>query len=260
MRGRCSMMTFQVNASLLPTANKALTSDRGSSCSHPGLEAPCSAYRSSGRGVGNIRTKLPLIQPLSRSRDWNTWSGGFMVGRSPHSAREDNDITGRHFLFEKQCVQPERTRTVVPPLQRTRTVVPPLQRGSLHPFSLSKGLSHSRGGRPFTLGYAPRYDLTSSPALVLPSSPALVLPSSLILSGRNSFSVESCKLSRPKVNYPTYSLLHSKDNQKSPSYPDPVLGASRSFFHRISELSSLEGETVRQEKLKKMRKPKKPPS
>ncbi|KAK5898492.1 hypothetical protein CgunFtcFv8_015905 [Champsocephalus gunnari] len=250
MRGRCSMMTFQVNASLLPTANKALTSDRGSSCSHPGLEAPCSAYRSSGRRVGNIRTKLPLIQPLSRPRDWNTWSGGFMVGGSPHSAREDNDITGRHFLFEKQCVQPERTRTVVPPLQR----------GSLHPFSLSKGLSHSRGGRPFTLGYAPSYDLTSSPALVFPSSPALVFPSSLILSGRNSFSVESCKLNRPKVKYPASSLLHSKDNPKSPSYPDPVLGASRSFFHRISELSSLEGETVKQEKLKKMRKPKKPPS
>ncbi|XP_033988362.1 uncharacterized protein si:ch211-171b20.3 [Trematomus bernacchii] len=242
MRGRCSMMTFQVNASLLPTANKALTSDRGSSCSHPGLEAPCPAYRSSGRGVENIRMKLPLIQPQSRSRDWNTWSRGFMVGGSPHSAREDNDITGRHFLFEKQCVQPERTRTVVPPLQR----------GSLHPFSLSKELSHSRGGRPFTLGYAPRYDLISSPVLGFPST--------LILSGRNSFSVESCKLSRPKVNYPTYSLLHNKDNQKSPSYPDPVLGASRSFFHRISELSSLEGETVRQEKLKKMRKPKKLPS
>ncbi len=44
------------------------------------------------------------------------------------------------------------------------------------------------------------------------------------------------------------------------SYPDPMVGASRSFIHRISELSSLEGETVRQEKLKKMRKPRKPPS
>lgn len=44
------------------------------------------------------------------------------------------------------------------------------------------------------------------------------------------------------------------------SYPDPMVGASRSFIHRISELSSLEGDTVRQEKLKKMRKPRKPPS
>ncbi|KAF3835929.1 hypothetical protein F7725_028487 [Dissostichus mawsoni] len=186
MRGRCSMMTFQVNASLLPTANKALTSDRGSSCSHPGLEAPCPAYRSSERGVENIRTKLPLIQPLS----------------SP-------------------LTQLERTKTSPGDTSCSKN-----NRGSLHPFSLSKELSHSRGGRPFTLGY----DLTSSPAHVFPSS--------LILSGRNSFSVESCKLSRPKVNYPTYSLLHSKDNQKSE-------------FNMISELSSLEGETVRQEKLKR---------
>lgn len=44
------------------------------------------------------------------------------------------------------------------------------------------------------------------------------------------------------------------------SYPDPVAGAPRSFVHRVSELSSLEGDTVRQEKLKKMRKSRKPPS
>lgn len=44
------------------------------------------------------------------------------------------------------------------------------------------------------------------------------------------------------------------------SYPDPVAGAPRSFIHRVSELSSLEGDTVRQEKLKKMRKSRKPPS
>ncbi|XP_039983100.1 uncharacterized protein si:ch211-171b20.3 isoform X2 [Xiphias gladius] len=65
---------------------------------------------------------------------------------------------------------------------------------------------------------------------------------------------------RPKVNYPTNNLLTVKDNQKSQSYPDPVVGASRSFIHRVSELSSLEGETVTQEKLKKTRKPRKPPS
>lgn len=44
------------------------------------------------------------------------------------------------------------------------------------------------------------------------------------------------------------------------SYPDPVAGAPRSFVHRVSELSSLEGDTVRQEKFKKMRKSRKPPS
>ncbi|XP_039983099.1 uncharacterized protein si:ch211-171b20.3 isoform X1 [Xiphias gladius] len=107
----------------------------------------------------------------------------------------------------------ERTRTVIPPLPRDYHVHRP---GKLHPFSLSKELSHSHAGQPFTLG--------------------------------------------PKVNYPTNNLLTVKDNQKSQSYPDPVVGASRSFIHRVSELSSLEGETVTQEKLKKTRKPRKPPS
>lgn len=56
------------------------------------------------------------------------------------------------------------------------------------------------------------------------------------------------------------SLSFSASCHAGQSYPDPMVGASRSFIHRISELSSLEGETVRQEKLKKMRKPRKPPS
>lgn len=94
----------------------------------------------------------------------------------------------------------------------------------------------------------------------LNTSPALFYPSSLVLNGRNTILVENCKLNRPKVNYPTYNLLTVKDNNNVQSYPDPVAGASRSFIHRISELSSLEGYTVRQEKLKKMRKSRKPPS
>ncbi|TNN88977.1 hypothetical protein EYF80_000855 [Liparis tanakae] len=64
------------------------------------------------------------------------------------------------------------------------------------------------------------------------------------LNGRNTFTVENCKLSRPSVKYPTTPNLPSvKDYQKSQSYPDPVVGASRSFIHRVFELSSLEGET-----------------
>ncbi|XP_022600083.1 putative uncharacterized protein C8orf89 homolog [Seriola dumerili] len=162
---------------------------------------------------------------------------------------DPEDISGRHFLFDKKTARLERTRTVIPPLPRDYHVHRP---GNLHPFSLSKELSHSHAGRPFTLGYPERYELNTNPAIFFPST--------LVLNGRNTFSVENCKLSRPKVNYPTYNLLTVKDNQKGQSYPDPVVGASRSFIHRISELSSLEAETVRQEKLKKMRKPKKPPS
>lgn len=44
-----------------------------------------------------------------------------------------------------------------------------------------------------------------------------------------------------------------------PSYPDPMVGASCPFLNRISELSSLEGETIRQEKcLKTVKIPKTP--
>ncbi|KAG8009430.1 hypothetical protein GBF38_017713 [Nibea albiflora] len=160
------MMTFQVNASL-PTA-KALISEGSSNCSQRGPGAVgYPAYRNFGMGAGggqaafrqshHTRRKFPVIQPLSKSKDWRALVSGIIAGGSPHLAKDDKlesendpkkDICGRHFLFDK----------------------------------------------------------------------------------------------------------------KYQSYPDPMVGAPRSFSHRISELSSLEGETVRQEKLKKMRKPKKPPS
>ncbi|XP_018529506.1 uncharacterized protein si:ch211-171b20.3 [Lates calcarifer] len=262
------MMTFQVNASL-PTA-KALISEGSSNYSQRGPDAAgYPTYRNFGMGAGggrtafrqnnHIRRKFPVIQPLSKSRDGKALVSSFIIRGSPTLAKDDKlelenkasekDISGRHFLFDKRCASLERTRTVIPPLPRDYHVHRP---GNLHPFSLSKELSHSHAGRPFTLGYPERYELNTSPAILFPSA--------LVLNGRNTFSVENCKLSRPKVNYPTYNLLTVKDNQKSQSYPDPVVGASRSFIHRISELSSLEAETVRQERLKKMRKPKKPPS
>ncbi|XP_033494477.1 putative uncharacterized protein C8orf89 homolog [Epinephelus lanceolatus] len=267
--GSSNMMTYQVNASL-PTA-RALVSERSSNCSQQrGPDAATHpTYRSYGmragggqaavRQNGHTRRKLPVLQPLSKSREWQTLVSGFIVAGSPNLAKDDRletensdperDICGRHFLFDKQCARLERTRTVIPPLPRDYHVHRP---GNLHPFSLSKELSHSHARRPFNLSYPERYEVNTSPAILFPSS--------LVLNGRNTFSVESCKLSRPKVNYPTSNLLTVKDNQKNQSYPDPVVGASRSFIHRISELSSLEGETVRQEKLKKMKKPKKPPS
>lgn len=91
--------------------------------------------------------------------------------------------------------------------------------------------------------YSERYELTTSPAILVPSA--------LMLNGRNTYSAETCKLSRylwpykvvhvtepintslryssdkchiccpsvlfcrPKVNYPTYRLPTVKDNQKS---------------------------------------------
>ncbi|XP_029955934.1 putative uncharacterized protein C8orf89 homolog [Salarias fasciatus] len=261
------MMTYQVNASA-PTAT-ALLSAAGSGCSQRGPEAAAfpAHSRTLGMGAGGGRPplrlkqmrKLPVIQPLSKSRDGRALQSRFTAGGTDDFTKDDKlesensdpqaDMSGRHFLFDKTSARLERTRTVIPPLPRLYHTH---RAAALHPLGLSKELSHSHAGRPFTLGYPERYELNTRPAILFPSA--------LVLNGRSSFSVESCKLSRPKVNYPTFNLLTVKDNQKSQSYPDPMVGASRSFIHRISELSSLEGETVRQEKLKKMRKPRKPPS
>nr|XP_020455623.1 60S ribosomal protein L7 isoform X3 [Monopterus albus] len=212
------MMIFQVNSSL-PTL-KASVSLRSSNSEQCGLDTAGRKedIRIFGMGSGGGTTflqnslltmKFPLIQPLSRARL-------------------------------------ERARTVIPPLPRDYHVHRP---GNLHPLSLSKEFSRSHARRPLVLGYADRFGLNTTSAILFPST--------LSLRGRNTFSVESCKLSRPKVNHPTENLLIDKDNHKSQSYPDPMVRASRSFIDRISELAALEVETVKQEKLKKMRKSRK---
>ncbi|KAF3703544.1 hypothetical protein EXN66_Car019232 [Channa argus] len=262
------MMAFQVNA-------KALISEGSSSCSQRGPGAPgYPIYRSFGMRSGggqaalrpnnHLRRTFPVIPPLSTSRDGRALVSGFVVGGSPILVKEDKlqsqnndlvkDICRRHFLYDKQRARLERARTVIPPLPRQYNVHRP---GNLYPFSFSKELSHSHAGQPFTLGYPERYELNINPAILFPPT--------LCLNGRNVFSAENCKLSGPKVNYPAHNLLTVKDNQKTScnteqSYPDPMVKAPHSFIQRISELSSLEGETVRQEKLKKMRKARKPPS
>ncbi|CAJ1082262.1 uncharacterized protein si:ch211-171b20.3 isoform X2 [Xyrichtys novacula] len=226
------------------------------------------------------------------SRDWKDLVSDFIVRGSPNLAKDvklelENsdpkmDLCGRQLLFDDKCTRLERTRTVMPPLTRDYHVN---RAGNLPPFRLSKELFHSHAGRPFTLGHPERYELGTTPEIIFPST--------LVLNGRNTFSVGNCKLSRyhlplnkvrpgqsivlsiipvpyassalfpfcrPKVNYPTYTLQTVRDNQKNQSFPDPMVGAPRSFMQRVTELSSLEGETLRQEKLKKMKKQRKPPS
>ncbi|XP_035475753.1 uncharacterized protein si:ch211-171b20.3 [Scophthalmus maximus] len=246
------MMPYQVNSSPLPAA-KAVTSER-SRMSGRQRGGPDAAGHAALRQNNYTRTKLPVIQPLSRSRDGGSLIGGFIFAGSPELAKDaklesentdPGDICGRHFLFDKKCARFERTRTVFPPLQRDYRVHRP---GTLCPLSFAKELSHSHAAQqPFILGYPERYELNPGQA-----PPFL---STLYLKGRNPVSVESCKLSRPKAHHPNYHLSTVKDSQKSQSYPDPVVGASRSFIHKVSKLSSLEAETVRQEKLKKTRKP-----
>ncbi|XP_076027436.1 putative uncharacterized protein C8orf89 homolog [Genypterus blacodes] len=247
------MMTYRVKVPL----QTAQISDGSSDSSRHGPDPAGFPPHRNFRPNVNLRRKFPTIQPLIRSRDDRSLLGEFIVGGShntpkdyrlePETNNPEQDIYGRHFAFDRKYERLERTRTVIAPMPRDFHMPRP---GNLHHFSLPKELSHSHAVQPFTLSYPNRYELSTSPAILFPST--------LVLNGRNTFSVDNCKLSRPKLNYPTCNLLTVKDNQKSPSYADPTVGASRSFLHRISELSSLEGDTVRQENLKKMRKPRKP--
>ncbi|AWP20716.1 Ribosomal protein L7 [Scophthalmus maximus] len=208
---------------------------------------------SSPRGAPNMMpyqvnsSPLPAAKAVTseRSRMSGRQRGG--PDAAGHAALRQNNYT----RTKLPVIQPlssarfERTRTVFPPLQRDYRVHRP---GTLCPLSFAKELSHSHAAQqPFILGYPERYELNPGQA-----PPFL---STLYLKGRNPVSVESCKLSRPKAHHPNYHLSTVKDSQKSQSYPDPVVGASRSFIHKVSKLSSLEAETVRQEKLKKTRKP-----
>ncbi|KAM9713067.1 uncharacterized protein C8orf89 homolog isoform 1-T1 [Menidia menidia] len=262
------MTAYRVNASM--PAAKALLSEGSPSCSPRGPDPPgYQAYRIFGMGAGGGRAafrqtqlrNFPAIPPVSSSRDGQGLLSSFVVGRQYKTPgqRKDNkldpentdhmrDICGRHFLFDTPCASLERTRTFIPPLPRDYRLQRP---ANLHPLSLSKELSRSGAGPSLTLGYPRRHAVTNS---------AVPIHSNLVLSGKNNFSVESCKLNRPKMNIPSHHTMSVKENQKNQVYPDPVAGASRSFIQRISELSSLEGETVRQEKLRNMKKSRKPPS
>ncbi|XP_077592335.1 putative uncharacterized protein C8orf89 homolog isoform X2 [Stigmatopora nigra] len=129
-----------------------------------------------------------------------------------------------------------------------KNVTPPLRCGHAHqegdkqPTGLSDMLLSSHlQRRPFTFSYSER----CKPKL----SPKTFLPSTFFLRGLTTYPVQNCKTSRAKVNYTSYNLL----NLKSQSYPDPLMGASRFFLQRITELLSLECETAKQEKLRKIR-------
>uniref|UniRef100_A0A1A7YX07 Uncharacterized protein n=1 Tax=Iconisemion striatum TaxID=60296 RepID=A0A1A7YX07_9TELE len=256
------MMTFQVNPSL-PTA-KAFISGGSFSCGP--ADAPAfSAYRSYGMGAGGERAafghsqmrKFPLMHSLNNSRNDKTFLSSFIVKGAPELMEEKLELEGIHrrsdpfgklFLFDKTCSTLEGNRTTFPPLPRD---FHSHRSANLHPFRISEELSHSHAGRPFTLSY-PRRDKTTSPNIFLPSA--------LVINGRNTFPLEKCKLTRPKVHYPAYHPTTVKDNQKCASYPDPMVGAPRAYVQRISELSSLQGETTRQETLKKMKKSRRPSS
>ncbi|XP_029610885.1 putative uncharacterized protein C8orf89 homolog [Salmo trutta] len=217
--------------------------------------------------VHTSRRKFP--QNDSRDRKDSNWnvegSTSSFLGRevSPLSrlGSSDNnyperDICGSHFLFDKtwkndnrmypkydfRDERPMKPNGSIPPLPRDYQIH---RSGHRHHYTLHKELSHATA-RPCAFGSYEAYDLTSFPAILLPAAASF--------NGRNPFSSEGYK-NRPRVNNRTCSLFTIGANQKSQSYPDPVSGApSAAIIQRLSEIASLEGETVRQEKIKKIRK------
>ncbi|MGH0146951.1 UNVERIFIED_CONTAM: hypothetical protein FKN15_009087 [Acipenser sinensis] len=77
----------------------------------------------------------------------------------------------------------------------------------------------------------------------------------------NKASINMLRIAEPYIAWGssnrTYSLYSIPGNQKSCAYADPVSGASTPFIQRLSEILSLESDTVRQEKTKKLKKNKK---
>ncbi|KAK6299481.1 hypothetical protein J4Q44_G00295140 [Coregonus suidteri] len=275
------LMTLQVAASISTAGDFSL------GCSgYTGARLGRGSYGALGRshrpGFSIPRGRLAGVKPshvhtprrkcpLNDSRDgkdsnWNVeGSTSSFLGRevSPLSQLDssdnnypEKDLCGRHFLFDNKWKNDSRMYPKYDfrderPLKPSGSI-PPLPReyqthrsGQLHHYTLRKELSHAPA-RPCAFSSYEAYELKSFPAILLPAAASL--------NGRNPFSTEGYK-NRPGVNNRTCSLFTIGANQKSQLYPDPVSGApSASIIQRLSEIASLEVETVRQEKIKKIKK------
>ncbi|XP_007260164.3 uncharacterized protein si:ch211-171b20.3 [Astyanax mexicanus] len=159
------------------------------------------------------------------------------------------DLCGRHFLFDTRWTNGIfnrnnfRDETVfLPPVSRNYHIH---QSHNLHRFSDRKQLSYGIT-KPCTFGLFEEYELTSVPSVLV----TLTTPP---ISERNRFS-ECFNNNRSKKIKKVRNLFSVEFNNKSQSFPDPVLGAPASFVQRLSEISALQAETVCQEKIKNLKK------
>ncbi|KAI2649084.1 hypothetical protein H4Q32_020289 [Labeo rohita] len=151
----------------------------------------------------------------------------------------DSDISGRHFLFDKRWRNGTYiTNGVEDDVLMNQNPTNPLSQEfhvyrshNLTRFAHRKELC-PRNPRPLICGSD---YLTSFPSVLLPATTPSV-------SGR------LCLLQNYKNS------LWAGNCFSAPSYPDPHLGASASFVQRLTEISSLEAETVRQERMKRLKK------
>ncbi|XP_041098208.1 uncharacterized protein si:ch211-171b20.3 [Polyodon spathula] len=161
----------------------------------------------------------------------------------------NEDFPERHFLFQKwngvpgpQC-ENKALSLDMRLLKKNSVTRDPrrIQRLPLHK-ELFQGVS-----KPFAFGSYEGFHLTSEPAVFLP-------PCTTAISEKQHLTVDEHK---NRSSNRTSSLYSIPGNQKSCAYADPVSGASSPFIQRLSEILSLESDTVRQEKMKKLKKNKK---
>ncbi|KAI4888133.1 hypothetical protein NFI96_019572 [Prochilodus magdalenae] len=176
------------------------------------------------------------------------------------TSSENTDKCGRHFLFDqrwKNGIYYENNWTdgalmkpILPPVSRDYGVH---QSHNLHRFTHRKQQINritnlkSPNLQICTFGSCDEYDLpaVSSVLLTVTTPP---------ISGRKSItSTESVK-NRSRNYKKGRHLLAVGFNKTSQTYPDPVFGAPASFVQRIFEISSLQDETVRQEKMRNLKK------
>lgn len=159
----------------------------------------------------------------------------------------DRNISGRHFLFDKRWRNGTYMKHGI-----EEDVLNNHNPGALsqefhvyHSHNLTK-FAHRK--ELFPRDTRPRI-CDSSRSDYLESFPSILLPvTTPSISGRVCLSQNFKNRTRMKNS------LFPIDANKTQSYLDPHLGATASFVQRLSEISSLEVETVRQEKMKRLRK------
>ncbi|XP_055039084.2 uncharacterized protein [Misgurnus anguillicaudatus] len=158
--------------------------------------------------------------------------------------------TGQHFLFDKRWRNGiYTTNAIADDVVIKQNFTKPLPYPEFHVYR-SHNLNRFAHCKEFSMGnpkpliYGADY-LTSFPSVLLPA----ITPS---VSERIYLSQNYKNRSRMKNR--ARNLFTTGAKKKTQSYPDPLLGATASFVQRLSDISSLEAETVRQEKMRRLKK------
>ncbi|KAK9953446.1 hypothetical protein ABG768_017438 [Culter alburnus] len=208
----------------------------------PRQKYPCSPRYSRDLEPHSSITDGPLLPLLAKGRSAITKC-------TTQNNVSDSDISGRHFLFDNRW----RNGTYITNDIRDGVLI---NHNPTSPLSQEFHVYHSHNltrfaNRKELSPRDPRPNICGSEYLT--SFPSVLLPAtSPSVSGRLCLS-QNYK-NRPRVTNRARNLVPVGANNKSQSYPDPHLGASASFVQRLTEISCLEAETVRQEKTKRLRK------